>query len=233
MAHALATKSYGRRVRRGGLMLMLGMPFAFVDTSDMWLETRWPRIVVSMAGPLATVAFACIFAVGALLAPNAAIAGICFLVALGLYMNTIYNFNPLIPMDGYYALSDLVGMPNLRQEAMAYAKRGLWHDLKARHMPGPKQLGLALYGGIVTVATFGFIFMGVFAWNTRLGHLVHDHVPAPFDSLLVIGGIMFLMFPLWFVPTSRLYRAIRRRVEGRAAPAPEAVPQPGLEPRTP
>ena len=31
-----AVKSYGRRVNRGGFMVMLGMPFAFVDTSDMW-----------------------------------------------------------------------------------------------------------------------------------------------------------------------------------------------------
>lgn len=28
-------------------------PVAYVDTSDMWLEGRWPRIAVSIAGPYA------------------------------------------------------------------------------------------------------------------------------------------------------------------------------------
>lgn len=35
LTHALAVKSYGRKVRRGGFLLMVGMPFAFVDTSDI------------------------------------------------------------------------------------------------------------------------------------------------------------------------------------------------------
>ena len=47
MAHALATKSYGRKVPRGGFMVMMGMPYAFVDTTDMWFEGSGPRIVVN------------------------------------------------------------------------------------------------------------------------------------------------------------------------------------------
>lgn len=53
-AHSLAVKSYGRTVPRGGFMLMMGMPFAFVDTSDMWFGTRSSRVMVTVAGPLST-----------------------------------------------------------------------------------------------------------------------------------------------------------------------------------
>lgn len=58
LTHALAVKSYGRKVRRGGFLLMMGMPFAFVDTSDMWFGTRWSRVVVALSGPLSTAALA-------------------------------------------------------------------------------------------------------------------------------------------------------------------------------
>jgi hypothetical protein len=57
-AHAFAVKSYGRRVNRGGFMLMMGMPFAFVDTSDMWFGSPYSRIVVALSGPLATTGIA-------------------------------------------------------------------------------------------------------------------------------------------------------------------------------
>ncbi|MCZ0985896.1 hypothetical protein O1M54_10110 [Streptomyces diastatochromogenes] len=58
LTHALAVKSYGRKVRRGGFLLMMGMPFAFVDTSDMWFGSRWSRVVVALSGPLSTAALA-------------------------------------------------------------------------------------------------------------------------------------------------------------------------------
>ena len=61
LAHALAVKSYGRKVPRGGFMLMLGMPYAFVDTTDMWFEGRRARIVVTLAGPVVTLTVAAFF----------------------------------------------------------------------------------------------------------------------------------------------------------------------------
>src|SRR5207253_314571 len=87
LAHALATKSYGRKVPRGGFMVMMGMPYAFVDTTDMWFEPSGPRIVVSLAGPVATIALAFFFSAFALFIPNPVASGISFQIAFGLYVN--------------------------------------------------------------------------------------------------------------------------------------------------
>src|SRR2546430_4353605 len=35
-------------------------------------------------------------------------------------IKTLLNFNPLIKLDGYYLLSDLLDIPNLRRRAYAY-----------------------------------------------------------------------------------------------------------------
>jgi putative peptide zinc metalloprotease protein len=212
MAHALATKSYGRKVPRGGLMVMMGMPYAFVDTTDMWFEGRGPRIMVSLAGPIATAAMAAFFAAGAALLPSPVAAGVCFQVAFALYINTLFNFNPLIPLDGYYALSDWLGMPRLREESSAYFRKGIWSDLRHGKRPSGAQLGLAVYGMFAVVGMFGFLILGVFSWTSRLGPLVHDHVPAPFDRLILVVGLMFLFFPIWYFPMLSLSRKVRRRM---------------------
>ena len=75
-------------------MLMMGMPFAFVDTSDMWFGTRWSRIVVTLSGPLSTAAVAGTCSLVAAYVPNPIVAGIAFQIAFALYLNTIYNLNP-------------------------------------------------------------------------------------------------------------------------------------------
>ena len=51
IGHGLAVASFGRRVRRAGVKLILIFPFGFVDTSDAWFEPRRRRIAVSAAGP--------------------------------------------------------------------------------------------------------------------------------------------------------------------------------------
>jgi putative peptide zinc metalloprotease protein len=212
LAHALATKSFGRKVPRGGLMLMMGMPYAFVDTTDMWLEGRGPRIMVSLAGPVATAALTAFFAAGAAFLPSHVAAGVCFQVAFALYINTLFNFNPLIPLDGYYALSDWLEMPRLREEASAYFRKGLWHDLFTRQPMGRRQVGMALYGMLAVVGMFGFLLLGVFSWTTRIGGLVHDHVPAPFDKVILVAGLLLLFFPVWYFPTLKVWRSIKRRM---------------------
>ncbi|MGH3565335.1 MAG: FHA domain-containing protein [Pseudonocardia sp.] len=94
-AHAFAVKSYGRRVNRGGFMLMIGFPFAFVDTSDMWFGTPYSRIMVAVSGPLSTAGIAGAASLTALYLPHPQIAGVCYTLAFGLYVNTLFNLIPL------------------------------------------------------------------------------------------------------------------------------------------
>lgn len=213
-AHALAVKSYGRRVTRGGFMLMMGMPFAFVDTSDMWFGSRYSRIVVTLSGPLSTAAVAGAASLVAAYAPNGVVAGIAFQIAFALYLNTIYNLNPLMPLDGYQALSDALRMPRLREEASAYFTKGVWADLRSGRKPGLRQWGMAAYGMAAVLGMAAFMTMAAFSWRTRLSGLVEQYLPNGLAIPVIVVGLGVLLFPIWF----RIYRKVSTLVQRMLSP---------------
>ncbi|MEU5537534.1 FHA domain-containing protein [Streptomyces sp. NPDC020362] len=221
LTHALAVKSYGRRVRRGGFLLMMGMPFAFVDTSDMWFGTRWSRVVVALSGPLSTAALAGWCAAGAAFLPAGPASAVLFHLAFGLYLNTLYNFNPLMPLDGYQALTDALRVPRLREEASAYFRKGLWRDLRAGSRPGPRQAGMAAYGLAIVAGTYGFLALALLAWRSRIGDLLDGWVNPPWTTVIEALVVALVAFPVWSAPVRWLMRRVRRRRDTKGAvPAP-------------
>jgi putative peptide zinc metalloprotease protein len=210
-SHALAVKSYGRTVTRGGFMLLLGMPLAFVDTSDMWFGSRWSRIVVTLSGPLSTAGIAGICALIAAYADGPRVSAIAYHVAFGLYLNTLYNLNPLLPLDGYQALADALRMPRLREQAAAYFKKGIWADLKSGRKPGWRQVGMAAYGFTAVTGTALFVVMAFLIWRDRLGDWAREFLPPGADVVVMVLGLGLVLFPVWYRLGMRLTTLFRRR----------------------
>ncbi len=209
--HALAVKSYGRKVTRGGFMLLLGMPLAFVDTSDMWFGSRWSRIVVTMAGPLSTLGVAGACAIYAEYGAPGTLSAVAYTLAFGLYLNTAYNLNPLMPLDGYQAMADVLRMPRLREQASAYFTRGIWADLRGGRRPGWRQIGMAAYGFTAIAGMVVFGVMAFLLWRDRLGGLVHQHVPPGLDIVVIALGIGLILFPMWYRLARKLTLLFKRR----------------------
>ncbi|MCD2194777.1 FHA domain-containing protein [Actinomycetospora endophytica] len=226
-AHALAVKSYGRRVNRGGFLLMMGMPFAFVDTSDMWFGTSWSRIVVAVSGPLTTTGLAGAASVAAITVPDPRAAGICYTLAAGLYVNTLFNLIPLVPLDGYQALADALRTPRLKEEAKEYFSGGFLRDLRSRRRPGAKQIGLVVFAVASMICLYGMLAMSVMTWNSRVGGLLRANVPQPWLTLVVVAVVAVVIFPVWYPRARTLVRRWRegrsRRKEAPAEPATQAA----------
>ena len=98
---------------------------AYVDTFYMWLEGRWPRIAVSVAGPYANLVLSGLAALVAWFVPSAVLSAALWGFALLSYLAVLLNFSPLTEFDGYYVLSDLLEKPNLRPRALAWLGRNL------------------------------------------------------------------------------------------------------------
>lgn len=124
LGHALATKAYGYEVHYMGVGWYWFGPVAFTDTSDMWLSTRWPRIVVNLAGIYADILNAGIASLLIYLVPNVYVQAILWLFALFTYINAFRMLSPLQELDGYYVLMDLLEKPNLRQSAVLWLLKG-------------------------------------------------------------------------------------------------------------
>lgn len=145
-AHALAVKHYGRTIHGGGLMLYYGLPAAFVDTSDVWRSPRRARIVVSAAGPLADLLVGSVAALVSVLLPETALGALAFKVAFTSYASTLFNLNPLLELDGYFILVDLLRLPDLRRRSFAFIRGPLWRRLAADD-PRPTADGAAPRAG--------------------------------------------------------------------------------------
>jgi hypothetical protein len=114
--HGLALHRYGGHVREIGVRLVLGWPCWYCDITESYLLTRLgQRVAVLLAGPLWQAVVCAVVIVGAhgpspyavVLRKGAAVLGALSLV----------NFIPFLRADGYYLLTEIAGVPNLRRHA--------------------------------------------------------------------------------------------------------------------
>ena len=122
LGHACAVKAWGGEVHEIGIMFLVLMPVPYVDASaaNAFPEKR-RRVVVGAGGMIAELFVAAIaLALWLELQPGVPRA-ICFNIMLIAGVSTVlFNANPLLRFDGYYILSDLLELPNLRQRAAQY-----------------------------------------------------------------------------------------------------------------
>ncbi len=117
--HAYACKRYGGHVPEMGVLLIAFTPCAYVDATAAWgFVRKRERIMVCLAGMYVESVIAAI----ALFAWAASDVGGLNTFAyqtflLASVVTVGFNLNPLMRYDGYYVLSDLIDMPNLRRRA--------------------------------------------------------------------------------------------------------------------
>lgn len=117
--HAYACKLRGGHVPEMGAFFIVFTPCAYVDASDSWRFSRMrDRLAVSLGGVYVESMVGAV----ALLAWAASGPGVfntlCYQTFLLSTVVTLgFNLNPLMKFDGYYVLSDLMRMPNLRQRS--------------------------------------------------------------------------------------------------------------------
>ncbi|HUV31510.1 MAG TPA: HlyD family efflux transporter periplasmic adaptor subunit [Acidobacteriota bacterium] len=130
-AHAVVCRYYGGQVREIGFLLMYFQPCFYCDISDAWLfEKKSHRLAVTIAGPyFQLVLMAAAVIIWRVATPGTAVSEVSRLVVIVSLVSYLFNFNPLIKLDGYYLLSDWLDIPNLRQKSFSYLgyllKRGI------------------------------------------------------------------------------------------------------------
>ena len=121
LAHAYTTKAAGRRVNAFGVgWLWLG-PMAFCDTSDMWvIPDKKARIAVDLAGVYLNFILGSIAALCLLFVEAPAIIVFLWFFALFNYLMAFGNLSPILELDGYYTLMDILEKPNLRESSVLF-----------------------------------------------------------------------------------------------------------------
>ncbi len=117
--HGLSCKYYGGECHEMGVMLLVFTPCLYCDVSDSWmLPNKWKRAAIGAAGMYVEVVMAAAATYLWWNSHSGVFNQLCLDVMFVSSVSTImFNANPLMRYDGYYILSDVLEIPNLRQKA--------------------------------------------------------------------------------------------------------------------
>jgi CRP-like cAMP-binding protein/Zn-dependent protease len=172
LAHATVLVHYGRRVKSAGFMIYFGAPAFFVDSSDGLMMERRQRIVQSFAGPYAELIIAGAAATIVWAFPGSIVAPLLYKFALLNYFVIFLNLVPLLELDGYWILSDLIQVPDLRPMSLQFIRYDLWRKLRARERFSKQEAGLGLYGTLGVAFTIFAFATSFYFWREIFGSLV-------------------------------------------------------------
>jgi putative peptide zinc metalloprotease protein len=127
IAHGVTCRHLGGHVNEMGFLLLYFQPCLYCDLSDAWLfPEKWKKLLVTFAGAYFQILLGAIAVwLWRITAPGTLPGELFRLLAIVSLFNVLFNFNPLIKLDGYYLLSDGLGLPNLRQRAFDFIRHRL------------------------------------------------------------------------------------------------------------
>jgi len=211
--HGLSCKHFGGECHEMGVMFLVLTPCLYCNVSDSWmLPNRWHRAAIGAAGMYVEVVIASAATFVWWFSEPGMLNYICLNIMFVSSVSTImFNANPLLRYDGYYILSDVMEVPNLRQKATSILNRklGKWclglEEPEDPFLPKRNQGFFALY----TVASF------LYRWLILLSILYFlNKVFEPY-GLKVIGQMIALMslYGLIVMPLTKVVKFFR--VPGR------------------
>jgi putative peptide zinc metalloprotease protein len=191
MAHAVTCKKYGGKVNEIGMIILYFRPGLFCNISDSYLfKEKKHRIYVSIAGIiLDLVVWSTILIIGYAFSIKGV--DIYFIPLFGLYgLITIFlEFNPLIKLDGYYVLTEFLGIYNLREKSYRYLKNYiLRNDLNLKIDKIEKRVYLiysitsSIYCTFLVIYTFYVVIRYLMLKLSYLGILI---------AVLILGLMFF------------------------------------------
>lgn len=194
-AHGLTCKHYGGEVHEVGFLLLFFTPCFFCNISDAWLfPEKSKRAWVSLAGSYFDL---CLWAGASFawrLTPLDTLPNYIAWVVLSVCSARIFfNFNPLMKLDGYYLLSDLLEAPNLSRRGAEYSMACLrWLLWGAPRPERPdRPVLVAVYGfasWLFAVSFLGGMFWGLLRFQgSNLG--IFGVAISAFFFLLVVRGL--------------------------------------------
>jgi putative peptide zinc metalloprotease protein len=230
-AHAHACKHYGGRVPAMGFALIYLTPAFFTDTTEGAVKgTRYQRLVISLAGIwIELIICAIATPIWWNTPPDTVIHdGAYFLMLLTGITSLLVNWNPLIKLDGYHMLCEILGIVDLKENSTAYVsawvKHHVWRlPIEVPYVPKSRRFGFAVYALLSGAYSYTVLyFVARFVGNVfRNFDPLWSFIPELGTALLIFRSrirllVNFMKFVYldkkdrilaWFTPQRRLATA--------------------------
>jgi putative peptide zinc metalloprotease protein len=167
IGHGLTTKHYGARVMAMGFALIYLTPAFYTDTSEGEVKgDRYERLMITVSGvwvEMMICTAATIVWWGT--APGTTVHDFAYLVILitGIAVILI-NWNPLMKLDGYYIVTELLGVVDLKETSTmfvsAWVKKNIWRlPVEVPYVPKKRRLGYAVYAMLSGLYSYSVLYV--------------------------------------------------------------------------
>ncbi|HXE90576.1 MAG TPA: HlyD family efflux transporter periplasmic adaptor subunit [Terriglobales bacterium] len=152
-AHGLACVHYGGHVYKMGFNLIYLSPAFYTEAQQIFvLGNKWQRLNTIVWGVWSELLlFFVVTPIWWGTPPGSAVREVCYMLMLVTGVAVILiNWNPLIKLDGYYVLTELLELPMLKEESTAYVtswvKKNIWRlPVEVPFVPRRRRLGYVVY----------------------------------------------------------------------------------------
>jgi putative peptide zinc metalloprotease protein len=195
-SHGLACKHYGGEVHHMGFHLIYLAPAFFVDVTEAWVHAnRWQRIMVVLAGIWIELVFCAIATFvwwGTPAGSPAHEFAYKVILITGLAV-VLVNMNPLIKLDGYFVLTELVAHGELKESSTGLVSSWVKKHIfclpgEVEFVPKKRRPFYVLYAVISGIYSYTLLFVVVrFTYNVFV-------TSYPEWAIVPAAGIAFFIF---------------------------------------
>jgi putative peptide zinc metalloprotease protein len=195
-SHGLTCKHYGGQVHSMGLMFLYFAPAFYVDVTEIWINSskieRFYTIFAGILSEMVVCGLAMVVWVNTQTGQWLHDFSYQIILLSGVAV-VVINLNPLIKLDGYYCMTELLGLPDLKERSTAFMSG--WFQSRVLRLPVetivvprrrvPLFIVYAVLSGIYSYLLLFFVI--------RLSYNVFSHWLAEF-ALLPAGYLAFVLF---------------------------------------
>lgn len=159
IGHISASVKYGVVPKGAGVGIYFTSPIMFVDVDDTWKLPQKQRVVVDVSGIYFQLIAAGVYVLIYLFTHQVILLNVAYVVMI----SAVFNLNPFLKYDGYWVLSDILGVYNLNRRVsdsvrlLVYKLFGIKHNMLLE-FSNTKTYIIGLY------SIFSTAFYAYFSW---------------------------------------------------------------------
>ena len=162
LGHSVAAARYGCRHHRIGLGVFFILPVFYADVSEIWRLPVPKRIVVSAAGIAVQLWIGAALTLAGYFVPTSVSPVFSAIMAMNI-LSIALNLLPFAKLDGYWIISDMIGLQDLNKQSFALLGR-LISSRADRDILPKLQIITVIANAIGLVVFYGFICIMIFSF---------------------------------------------------------------------